>query len=62
MVLINAIKNPSFLTHEKAAELAKTLTAESDDGWTYKAAPTGEGSNYSHVTAYDENGDEVGTF
>lgn len=50
----------SLFAPAKADALAAQLTADDDEGWTYRAAHDPQGTGLSFITIYDDAGEFVG--
>ena len=52
----------TYFAPEKAEAAAAELTAQDDDGWTYKVDHDPKGTGYSRIIIHDEAGEFVSYF
>ena len=51
---------PKLYRPEDAEQIAETLTANDEDGWEFRAVHDPNGTGYSTVEVYDEDGAKLG--
>ena len=56
------IEHYTLLTRKQAEEEADRMNSEDEDGWTYRPVHDPEGTGYSYIEIYDEDGELVGRF
>ena len=56
------IEHYTLLTRKQAEDEAEKMNWEDEDGWTYRPVHDPEGTGYSYIEIYDEDGELVGRF